>query len=68
MNKINLEPILSKECEFCDQPATTTWSSVYDTCEDCKDNCTHDEIECGECQDCGRHVSDFMDEDCLSDR
>lgn len=51
--------------EFCENRSVHGLNGL---CQDCFDNCDHDEIECGNCQDCGQHISDFMDEDYGKDR
>jgi hypothetical protein len=56
------------ECEYCSKEATLTQPNGIQVCQECHDNCEHDEIECGECQDCGSHISDFLDEDYGKDR
>jgi hypothetical protein len=64
--KMEESPIL--KCEHCNQDATVTQPNGTQVCEECHDDCPHDDIECGECQECGRHISDFMDEDYGRDR
>ena len=58
----------STECEYCHHEAAITEPTGIKVCEDCHNDCPHDDIECGNCQDCGEHISDFMDEDYGSDR
>lgn len=59
---------LERECEYCDHQANITEPSGIRVCIECHADCPHTDIECGECQDCGEHISNFMDEDYGGDR
>ncbi len=60
------------DCQKCQVPVMRGLEMIHakvcNGSEIDSENCDHDVIECGECQDCGAHISDFMDEDYGKDR